>query len=40
MVFSFSKAMCEDLALALDESLTFTNGQEKGEIKKFLKQKL
>mmetsp|Transcript_12835 Transcript_12835/g.9299 ORF Transcript_12835/g.9299 Transcript_12835/m.9299 type:complete len:86 (+) Transcript_12835:195-452(+) len=42
MVFSFSRARCEELAKAVCEesNIDLTTGHEKGKIKTFLKQKL
>lgn len=40
VVFCFSRVNCEEIPQQLDPSLEFTNGEEKGEIKKFLKAKL
>jgi antiviral helicase SKI2 len=42
MVFSFSRAKCEELANALSEQTNsdYTSGYEKGTIKKFLSSKL
>eukprot|EP00347_Sterkiella_histriomuscorum_P019452 403341578 len=40
VVFCFSRAACVEIPNQLQESLEFTTGQEKGEIKKFLKSKL
>lgn len=40
IVFAFSKVKCEEFAQSIYEYMDYTTGKEKGEIKKFLKQKL
>lgn len=40
VVFCFSKVHTEDIPRAIDESVDFTDGAEKGLIKAFLKQKI
>jgi superfamily II RNA helicase len=40
VIFCFSKVQTEDIPKQLEESIEFTNGTEKGQIKKFLKAKI
>ena len=40
VVFCFSRVNCEEIPNQLEPSLEFTSGEEKGDIKKFLKAKL
>ncbi len=38
IVFCFAKAHCLEMATFLDSTFDFTTGEEKGKIKKFLKE--
>jgi superfamily II RNA helicase len=40
IVFQFSKAGCLELAESLEPQISFTDGFTKGQIMKFIKQKL